>query len=69
MISAYFQMMQYIKIPITRRLWMKQVMQRYSLSEIPVVCSVNGACVGTGFCLAAVSDAVVASEKGEIRNH
>ena len=34
-------------------------------SEIPVVCSVGGACVGTGFCLAAVSDVVVASDKGK----
>ncbi len=33
-------------------------------SKLPVVCSVNGACVGTGFCLAAVSDVVIASKKG-----
>lgn len=32
-------------------------------SSIPVVCSVNGACVGTGFCLAAVSDVVIAGTK------
>ena len=28
---SIFSMMQYIKIPIIRRLWMKQVMQCYSL--------------------------------------
>lgn len=35
------------------------------LSDIPVVCSVGGVCVGTGFCLAAVSDVVIASNKGK----
>ena len=35
------------------------------LSKVPVVVAVNGACAGAGFCIPAVADVVVATEKAK----